>query len=254
MRGALLAMALVAALGANASGCYFTRSPIRPMPALAFLHDAGRVAPCLVIFVPGLMDGPDSFLEHEFPQALGRSGAACDSVAVDATYRYYFGADVASVLYEDVLFPAAARGYEEIWLVGISLGALGTLMLAREHADLIDGIILLSPFLGLDDVVGPIGAAGGLAAWRAPDPMPARLADDNFTLFVWSWLRGYVDDPDAMPELYVGWSEGERVAPAATILGSALAPEHALSLAGHHDWASWGPLLDQLLARARVGR
>jgi pimeloyl-ACP methyl ester carboxylesterase len=144
MRSALLAMVLAT------SGCYFSQSPSRPIPTLLARASSGATARCLVIFLPGLLDGADSFVEHGMVRDLIASGAPCDAAMVELGYRYYFGARVGDTLYEDVLYPALARGYEEVWVVGISLGGLGATLLAREHGEAIAGVILLSPFLGID--------------------------------------------------------------------------------------------------------
>jgi pimeloyl-ACP methyl ester carboxylesterase len=236
------------------AGCYYARSPTRPVPALAFRRHPEARSPCLVIFIPGLGDGPDTFVDHHFPRALHRSGARCDSVAVDATYRYYFGGAIAEVLHEDVLAPAIARGYREIWLVGISLGGLGAALLARAHPDAIAGLVLLSPFLGLEPTLLEIERAGGLAAWQPPAPRADQPEDAQFTLFVWSWLRGYVDDPDGMPPLYLAWANGERIEPGARLLAAALPEGHAFSIDGEHQWSTWTTLFGRALDVAPIGR
>jgi pimeloyl-ACP methyl ester carboxylesterase len=244
---------LALALAFSACGCgYYVRSPIRPVPALAFQRDPDVRARCLVVFLPGLMDGPETIRDRALPSILGALGSPCDSVAVDATYRYYFGSHIDEPIYEDVLVPALARGYEEIWLVGVSLGGIGAIMTARAHPRLIEGVIVLSPFLGLENVVREIEAAGGLEAWDPPDPVP-ELHDSNFTTVVWAWLRGYVTDPDAMPELWVGWANGERLEPGAAMLAAVAGEGHSMSVDGSHGWASWTPLFTELARRARIG-
>ena len=200
------------------------------------------------------LDGPDTYREHGFPSDLVHAGAACDSVAVDLHARYYGEGHVADVLYEDVLAPAVARGYEEIWVVGISMGGLGASMLARAHPDLVDGLILLSPYLGEEATARAVHDAGGLSAWEPPDPMPARETADNFSLFLWAWLRGHSVDAASMPPTYLGWANGERLAPAAEVLAAALPASHTLAVEGAHNWATWRPLFAELLRRARPGR
>ena len=246
------------ALAVVTPGCgyfmYFARSPIRPVPALAHYREAGVRQRCLVVVVPGLGDGSGVALEHDLPRRLEGAGARCDTVALDATYRYYFGTEIADVLYADVLLPAAARGYEEIWLVGISLGGLGAVLTARAHPELVDGLVLLSPFLGLDGARDDVLAAGGLAEWHPPEPMPPALVDQNFSMFVWAWLRGHVTDRASMPETYVGWARGERLETGARLLGDVLPEGHALSVEGTHGWTSWTALFDELARRARIGQ
>lgn len=247
-----MALALTCAL--FGSGCYFARSPIRPVPALFAARDAHTRARCLVVFVPGLMDGPGSFVEHGLMgDLLASEHARCDAVAVDLTYRYYFGARPDEPLYEDVLVPALARGYDEVWLVGISLGGLGAVLLARAHPELIDGLVLLSPFLGLEEIAAQIDAEGGLAAWQPPSDLPARIDDATFGLHVWTWLRGHASDPDRMPQTFVGWSAGERLEPTARTLAAVLPADHAVRIEGRHDWHAWRALFREILPRARMG-
>ncbi|MDQ3032407.1 MAG: alpha/beta hydrolase [Myxococcota bacterium] len=245
-----LSLALVAAIALG--GCYFTRSPSRPLPGLAFLRDGDVRQRCLVVFVPGFLDGPDTYREHRFPDEVLRSGAACDSVAVDLHMRYYAEPGVADVLYEDIIAPAIARGYEDIWLVGISMGGLGATLLARQHPEAIDGLILLSPYLGDPSVARRIDEAGGLAEWT-PGELPAQMNEENFTVFLWAWLRGLIEDPDAMPPIFLGWAEGEQLAPVARVLGAALPEGHTLTVEGDHNWATWRPIFRELLSRARIG-
>lgn len=235
-------------------GCYFVQSPSRPVPALTVVREEGTRQDCLVVFVPGMLDGADTFFDHGFPQDLLRSGAACDSVAVNLHSRYYAQVGIAEIVWEDVLSPAVARGYDEIWLVGVSMGGLGALLTASEHAQYVDGVILLSPYLGDEAFVRQVADAGGLDEWRPPETMPERRDETSYSLFLWTWLRGYVDDPEQMPELYLGFANGERLAPAAETLARALPEGHVVPRDGGHGWATWRPMFRTLLARARPGR
>ena len=245
---------LLAALSLSLASCYFAQSRARPIPALAVIREPGIRQDCLVIFVPGMFDGPDTYLDHGFPQTLLQSGAECDSVAVNLHVGYYAEPGIADLLYEDVLAPAAARGYDEIGLEGISMGGLGASLLMREHPELVDGVILLSPYLGEESVVREITEAGGLEAWHPPDPMPVAMTESNYTTHLWAFLRGYVDDPDGMPALYLGHANGERLEPAAQLLSAVLPEGRVAAVDGAHNWATWGPLFRGFLQAARPGR
>jgi pimeloyl-ACP methyl ester carboxylesterase len=240
------------ALGLLASGCYFSRSPTRPVPALLAHAREGATSQCLVVFLPGLLDGPDSFLEHGMIRQLHESGSPCDAVMVDLHYRYFFEGRAGDVLYEDVIDPALARGYEEIWVVGISLGGMGATLLAREHGESLAGIILLSPFLGIEPTRTEVADAG-LRDWH-PGPLPSEITDTTFTRFVWAYLRGYVDDPEALPPMYVGWAEGETQERPSSTLAAVLPEERHVTVTGRHDWEAWTQLFAILVARARPGR
>ncbi len=215
-------------------------------------HPAAR---CLAVLLPGRFDAPEQLLHEGVARDLQASGAPCDAVFVDLHYRYYGETDVGDALYEDILAPARARGYDELWLVGVSLGGLGALQVASEHPDAVDGIVLIAPYLGDERAIEPIAEAGGLARWEPPPEVAAQpRASDTYTPKLWAWLRGYAVDPAARPPLYVGWGERDPLAATDRLLGDALEPSHVLVAPGEHDWASWAPIWRELFRRAPIGR
>ncbi len=246
-------VALLVAIALSLPACNFTRSPSRPVPALRFVRDRAVQQECLVVFLPGFGDGPDSYRESGFFQELVASGAPCDAVAVDAHFRYYGRGESDRRVYEDVLVPAVARGYTSIWLVGISMGGLGAAMLARSHPEIVDGIILLAPFLGDAAVASQVREAGGLARWEPPR-IPPVVDGSTYTLHLWSWLRGYVDDPDARPPLYIGWGEDDDLGGPDSLLGDAQPEGHVFTGPGGHAWSAWRPLFRRIVAVAPIGR
>lgn len=254
-RRPLLALAGIVLAGLALAGCYFTRSPSRPVPALEFRREASVRQHCLVVFLPGFLDGPETYLDHRFPHALNGSGAPCDAVGLDLHVRYYSQPGIAEIVYSDVLVPATARGYTEIWLVGISMGGLGTLLTASRYAELVDGVILIAPFVGEERVLRGIEEAGGLAAWDPPEGIEgAPWTEANYTEHVWAWLQGYDDDPSSMPPLYLGWGEEDSLGPGDGLLGAVLPEGHVFSRPGGHNWAVWTPIWQDILRRAPVGR
>ena len=66
----LLALPLVPA-------CYYSRSPSRPVPALSFQRDRAARQSCLVVFMPGFGDTPDTYREHGFAEIELTPDAAC---------------------------------------------------------------------------------------------------------------------------------------------------------------------------------
>lgn len=234
-------------------GCYFTRSPSRPVPALEARRDAMDRQRCLVVMIPGFLDGPDTYLENRFPHTLTAT-SRCDAVMVDLHYRYYGDVGIADLVYTDVILPAAARGYEEIWLLGISMGGLGTLLTAERYTSMIDGIILLAPFVGDEGTLRTIREAGGAATWRPPSGLADEAwTESNYTLHLWSWLRRYHTDPDGMPPIYIGWGDTDRLGEGDALLAALLPEDQVFSRPGGHGWSTWRPLFDDILEVARPG-
>jgi pimeloyl-ACP methyl ester carboxylesterase len=248
------ALAVVLSFGALLSSCYFTRSPSRPLPALAFRNPRLSEPRCLVVFLPGFLDTPDSYRDNDFPRDLVASGAGCDAVGVDLHFRYYGSVGVADMVYEDVLQPAIARGYDEIWLVGISMGGMGTLLTASQYAEHIDGIVLIAPFVGEEHVLREIEAAGGARSWTPPEGLAARpWSQDNYTQKIWSWLRGYHTDPENRPPLYIGWGADDRLGAADRLLADLMPEDHVVSMPGGHNWVTWRPIWRRLLEIVPMG-
>ena len=73
------------------------------------------------------------FETAQFVQAVYDAGIHADMVAVEAHYGYYATRTVVTRLREDVIAPARAQGYTQIWLVGVSMGGLGALLYVRAY-------------------------------------------------------------------------------------------------------------------------
>ena len=228
--------------------CAFLRSPTVPMPAVH--HPAPAEEPRgLVVLLPGLGDGPDYYLRHGFIDRIRELDPHLDVVAADAHFGYYRTRSVVERLHTDLIAPAIDR-YDEVWLVGISMGGFGATLYAMQHSDVVDGIVLLAPYLGSRDVIAQIEAAGGLAAWHAPD---ATAIDDDETRTyyeLWSWYRGYAGGAGSRPELWLGCGDEDRLRAASALIADVL-PEHAtLTRPGGHKWKVWKPMFAELAQRA----
>ena len=228
-----------------AAGCYRPKpatAPLRTVP----LEEGASFAHCLVVFLPGRGDQPEDYARHGFSEALKNAGSQCSMVAVDAHLGYYAEHSVATRLHEDVIAPARAKG-QDVWLVGISLGGLGSLSYTREHPENVKGVIVLSPYLGDDDVIREVTQAGGLAAWN-PQPPPG---EEGFRR-LWLFLKEYAAPTSTLPPLWLGYSRGERLAGPDGLLAKVLPADHVLLADGGHRWATWTKLWDQFLAGETV--
>jgi len=228
-------------------GCVGLPTPTVPMPVQR-LPAPSPPATGLVALLPGFGDAPERFTAAGFPAVLQQRDPHLDVVACDAHAGYYRGPTVVERLYEDVLGPAV-DDHARRWLVGVSLGGLGALSFAQEHRDRVDGMILLAPYLGPDDLLDEIRAAGGLTRWTPP-PAAAVAPERRRFVALWTWLRGLTTEPVRMPQVFVGYGEQDRLAPGIALLAAALPFDHVVTRAGDHAWTTWTPLFADLVDRA----
>lgn len=240
-----------------AAGCnyaaYFLRDTVEPMPGLELRTDPHARRNCLVVFMPGMFDAPDTYLEQGFLDDAARASDRCDLLAVDAHFGYYRSDRIRQRMEEDVLRRAEARGYDEIWLVGISMGGLGALMVAQQQPERIRGIVLYAPFLGDEALVRSIVEAGGLRAWSAP-PRADPWDEDEFDDALWAWLQGYAYHPEQMPELYLGVGTEDRLRRGVELLAEVVPPSRVDTAPGGHGWRTWRVMWRRLLADPPWGR
>jgi pimeloyl-ACP methyl ester carboxylesterase len=193
----------------------------------------------LVVLLPGRRDRPEDFGRFDFPELAARAGAHVDMVAVDAHLGYYFKRMLVDRLQEDVIAPARKR-YDRIWLVGISIGGTGSILYSAEHPENVDGILLLAPYLGDEEVTGEVAAAGGLRGWKPPKA----LAPDDFQRRMWVWLK---EGSQGRIPLYLGYGRSDSFARANGLLGEVLPPERVFTAPGGHAWKAWRALWEAFL-------
>jgi pimeloyl-ACP methyl ester carboxylesterase len=223
------------------AGCARLRPTPVPIPTLRY--PGTGPARTLVVLLPGRYDRPEDFGRYEFPEIAARAGIQADMVAVDAHLGYYYKRTIVERLREDVIAPARQR-YDRIWLVGISLGGTGSLLYAAEHPEDVAGILLLAPYLGEDELISQVAAAGGLQSWKAPQP----LAPDDFQRHLWVFLQGATRPPARIP-IYLGWGKNDSFARANGLLAKELPPERVFTAPGGHDWKAWTALWREFVSQ-----
>lgn len=219
------------------SGCLFRPGPATaPMRTLE-IPGGSPESGCLMILLPGRGDTPEHFVRNGFPEDLRRAGSRCVLLGVDAHLGYYYDKSVVNRLEEDVIAPARARGFEKIWLVGISLGGFGSLLYTKDHPGEIAGIVAIAPFLGDRELTDEIAEAGGVESWT-----PRKSYEKDFLAF-WTWLKGYRSTTTGVdaehPPLFLVYGEGDRFARPNGLLADLLPGDHVYRVRGGHTWAAW---------------
>jgi pimeloyl-ACP methyl ester carboxylesterase len=248
LAGALL---IAGSLSGCALGLLYP-APAHMRMSVHFL-DEDHPTRCLIVFVPGFGDDENTFGRHGFIDALATRHMHVDTVSAAATFGYYPRHEVARRIREDVLDPLASRHYQQIWLVGVSMGGLGALLSAREQAGHIAGLFLMAPFLGdLGDhgLLEEIDKAGGLVGWGA-----AYRPHEDDQRDVWRYLKKVVEHPEGPPVVYLGAGEKDPLDYGHILLAQALPRERVFATPGGHDWGPWmviwAKFLDESDFRAR---
>lgn len=212
------------------------------------LHSAvaGTRSDTLLVFLPGAFLQPEEFEHQGFVSAVRTHGYAADVMLVDANVSYYYDQTFVQRLSESVLAPARHRGYQSIWLVGISIGGFGALTHELLQPGLVEGIVVLAPYLGRRPLGAEIHKAGGLRVWQKPEGPPP---DQEIDRKLWPFLQRYVSPETAaeMPPLYLGYGLADRFAPNHRLLADALPEGHVFTTEGGHDWPQWSQLWRDML-------
>jgi pimeloyl-ACP methyl ester carboxylesterase len=172
-------------------------------------------------------------------------------VLTSATWAYYRDGRVVSRLREEIVGPALEKGYRRIWLAGASMGGMGALLYEREYPGEVTGIALFAPFLGSDQLLDEISAAGGPRTWD-PGPLPAEMNGDNFQRQVWKMVKGWAEQPELTRRVWLACGTGDRLITGARMLAQGLPKAQSLELPGGHTWGTWLRAAKEVFSRIRV--
>jgi len=227
-------------LGAIASivvlflGCSGSRDK-KALPSVRYSSMTGRRS--LVVLLP-TMGGKGSHYETQgfLDEAWEREFEASMEV-LDVKPSLYLGSRIVELLKTEVIEPAKAEGYEEIYLVGISLGGHGALLYATKYPEDVAGIVILAPFIGGDRASRAIEESGALDTWE-DCPFLAWTYGCN----LWKSLKVYVSDSRNQRKVVLGFGREDKFVDQCRVLADALPPEQVFTVSGGHDWATWKKL------------
>lgn len=212
-----------------------------PIPALE-IAQAQPASPCTAILLPGTWDRPADFVRHGFAAAVAQSQTPLNLVAVDTHMGYYRKQTVVERLRQDFVAPLRAK-QQRVWLVGASLGSVGSLLYSAHHRDEIEGIVLFAPFLGDPELLEEIRRAGGPKQW----PTPPTLGPKDWQRRVWSFLRDWHQAGQKGPKIYLAYGESDDFAPGNVLMSELLPAEQVYHRPGGHDWKTWRALWQEML-------
>lgn len=218
-----------------------------PIETLSYEMKPGQPARMLFVFLPGNGDSVSVFRKQGLINAVRERGLQADMIAVYAHIGYYLNGSVFKRLKEDVIDPAKARGYAQIWLIGDSLGGYGSISYARTHPEDITGVVLLGPYLGDKKLIDEIEHAGGVQTWN-----PVNVDDNSmegWNRHIWLWLKRCEMQHECSFKVYVGYGKHDRFSTGQALFASNLPSDHVISIDGGHDWSTWKKIWNMFLDR-----
>lgn len=240
----------VTALALLSLGCTYLRSGQAPLRHQTL---AASGADCVIVLLPGLGDSPELFRTHSFADALEQGEGRCDLEVVDSHFGYYRDAVIVERL--SARLESLAPRYPRVWLVGVSLGGYGAALVAQARPDLVDGVVLISPFLGVPKAVRPlvsrIEREGGLEAFDGPVQAPTQ-AKKHFVMVepLWKWLAERARDEGPGPRVVLAFGAEDGFAWMHRVVGAALDPIDVIEQPGGHDWRTFRGLWSGVAAAA----
>ena len=214
-----------------------------PIGTTSFQQSAPEKRHTLVVFLPGRGGSVASYGSEGFVQSLQQQGISVDTLGVEAHPGYYQEGILVQRLREDVILPAKAAGYRDIWLAGISLGGLGAIFYDTAYPGDLAGLFIMAPYLGEGTLLAEIIRSGGLAGWQ-----PDTVDDGDMEQEIWLKLKGYaIDKEKSSGRVFLGFGESDRFAATNRFFAASLLPRQVVTVAGGHDWPTWRNLWPKLL-------
>jgi pimeloyl-ACP methyl ester carboxylesterase len=226
--------------------------PVDPMPTQWI--DAPSPGPVrrLAIVLPGRGDDLVALANAGIAAAIQRSRPDFDVVLVEATLSYYMDGGIVTRLHDQIVAPARARGYREIWLAGASMGGVGVTLYEHEHPGELSGLLLMAPYMGGDSLIQEIAAAGGVARWE-PGPKPIAVDEANSAREQWRVVKSWSSEAAMRRRVWLVCGDSDRLRRASELIRPTLPPDHYLAPVGGHTWRVWSPGAAEIFARASRG-
>ena len=245
---------LVAGLFLLLAGCARNTGDVRqPIPSRLIVASNPSTHHVLVVMLPGIADNVAVMDRAGVVQAIQHAWPNADVILTSTTMAYYTQGKVWQRLHDEIVEPARARGYSEIWMAGASLGGMGALLYEQHYPGELHGLVLLAPYLGEPPLSQEITVAGGLANWR-PGPVPAVIDSNNFQHELWRWLKTWPAHPEIGSRVWLGYGDRDKLRYAFPNFAPLLPSDHVFMRPGWHAWTTWTPLIGEIFGNIRAAQ
>ena len=148
----------------------------------------GEKVDSVIIFLPGLLDTAKTFKDEQFFSAARKVGVKADMVAASINIRHLIEKVMVERIEKDIFRHLKNEGYKNIWLVGMSLGGLNTLLFYQKYAKDICGVVAVAPYIADEGLTKELQQAGSLNKWLPKSAKNKKVVKQKLQL-LWEWLQ-----------------------------------------------------------------
>ena len=218
-------------------------------PLILLWDKAEKKSDKLIIFIPGIYDAVDKFEKEHFFSDAREAGIKADLVSINLNAGHLAERVMIPRIQEDVFRLIQNDGYKNIWMVGVSIGGLSSLVYLQHQEKDLCGVVVLAPFLADDRLIEEVKKYGGIEKW-APEVEEIKNSIDDQINSLWVWLTSKND----FSNIYLGYGKQDRLIAGSHLLETFLEPSHVIRVNGKHDWVTGRKIWqEQLKSRKETG-
>jgi pimeloyl-ACP methyl ester carboxylesterase len=231
MKKLILLVGLVIICAFICSCAYFQKASV-PVKTITFVEKPSNEK--LLILLPGIFESSRAFAEHGVIDALQACRDDMNITGVEMHFAYYKNKQMDTRLYQDVIQPAKAAGIKDIYLAGLSLGGLGSLIYRMQRPDDIKTVIAIAPYLGEQEQL--LSYINKQEAAKDEDLYP-----------IWQNLETTAKQA---PTITLAVAEDDRYNYGQNWLAGLLTEQQLVQLPGKHNWQAFKPLWQQAIKQS----
>ncbi|MCK4865444.1 MAG: hypothetical protein KAT06_08420 [Gammaproteobacteria bacterium] len=206
----------------------------------------------LIIFFPGLYDTAEKFKDEEFFSIARKAGITADMVSANVNIFHLAKEMMIERIEMDVFEPAKISGYKNIWLVGVSLGGLSSLLFNIKHEQDICGVVTLAPYVANTPLIEDLSEVKEIKYWQ-PGSDENKLMLERRLQSLWIWLKDKSLNND-LKNIYLGYGKQDRYVGAIKFFEKILDKNHVVTVEGGHTWVTGQKIWQkQLSTRLKTG-
>ena len=212
----------------------------------------GKKTDRLIIFFPGLYDTAEKFKDEAFFSIARKEGIKADMVSANVNIFHLLKDMMIKRIEADIFKNAKDAGYKNIWLVGVSLGGLNSLLFYSKYEKDICGVVTLAPYVANTPLIEDLKNAKEIENWK-PAITEDKLVLETKLQYLWLWLKKQ-KIANNLGQIYLGYGKQDRFAEAIELFENILDKKTIVKIEGAHNWDTGQKIwLRQLSSRVKTG-